>query len=69
MKVFTALVLLLEVLGLDIGFSRIGLTLLMTLPNSRKVESEGEANHSRHFWRRGRPAHASGPPLCVLSSR
>ncbi|KAG8879265.1 hypothetical protein FRB97_001795, partial [Tulasnella sp. 331] len=42
MKVFTALVLLLEILGLDIGLSRIGLTLLMTLPNSRKVESEAD---------------------------
>ncbi|KAG9003160.1 hypothetical protein FRB93_011240 [Tulasnella sp. JGI-2019a] len=42
MKVFTALVILLEVLGLDIGLSRVGLTLLMTLPNSRKVESEAD---------------------------
>jgi hypothetical protein len=44
MKVFGALVLLLEILGLDIGVSRVGLTLLMTLPNSRKMESEGDAS-------------------------
>lgn len=42
MKVFGALVILLEILGLDVGVSRLGLTLLMTLPNSRAMESEGE---------------------------
>lgn len=41
MKVFSALVLLLEIIGVDIGISRIGLELLMTLPNSRTTESEG----------------------------
>ncbi|KAG8968527.1 hypothetical protein FRC03_007178 [Tulasnella sp. 419] len=42
MKVFGALVLLLEILGLDVGVSRLGLTLFMTLPNSRSMESEAD---------------------------
>ncbi|KAG9032684.1 hypothetical protein FRB95_001112 [Tulasnella sp. JGI-2019a] len=37
-----ALALFLELLGLDVGFSRVGLTLLMMLPNSRKHESEAD---------------------------
>ncbi|KAG8948331.1 hypothetical protein FRC04_009827 [Tulasnella sp. 424] len=41
-KVFGALVILLEILGLDVGLSRIGLTLLMSLPNSRTMESEAD---------------------------
>ncbi|KAG8915460.1 hypothetical protein FRC01_003651 [Tulasnella sp. 417] len=41
-KVFGALVILLEILGLDVGISRLGLTLLMSLPNSRAMESEGK---------------------------
>ena len=41
-KVFSALVILLQILGLDVGLSRLGLTLLMSLPNSRAMESEGE---------------------------
>ncbi|KAG9045691.1 hypothetical protein FS837_005847 [Tulasnella sp. UAMH 9824] len=41
-KVFGALVILLEILGLDVGLSRLGLTLLMSLPNSRAMESEAD---------------------------
>ncbi|KAG9003876.1 hypothetical protein FRB90_011094 [Tulasnella sp. 427] len=41
-KVFSALVILLEILGLDVGLSRLGLTLLMSLPNSRTMESEAD---------------------------
>ncbi|KAG9004334.1 hypothetical protein FRB93_010404 [Tulasnella sp. JGI-2019a] len=44
LKVMGALALFLELLGLDVGFSRVGLTLLMMLPNSRKHESEGQQN-------------------------
>ena len=35
-------VLALELLGLDIGLSRLGMTLLLSLPNSRKVEVEAD---------------------------
>ncbi|KAG9031976.1 hypothetical protein FRB95_002057 [Tulasnella sp. JGI-2019a] len=41
-RAFAALVLLLDVLGLRMSLSVIGLTVLMTLPNSRKVESEAD---------------------------
>ncbi|KAG8988562.1 hypothetical protein FRB94_001893 [Tulasnella sp. JGI-2019a] len=43
LKVMGALTLFLELLGLDVGFSRVGLTLLMMLPNSRKHEVEADS--------------------------
>ncbi|EIW68973.1 hypothetical protein TREMEDRAFT_39304 [Tremella mesenterica DSM 1558] len=42
MKVLFALGFLLETLGLDVGLSRLLLTLLLQLPNSRKSESEAD---------------------------
>ncbi|GAA5914520.1 hypothetical protein JCM5296_003058 [Sporobolomyces johnsonii] len=42
LKVLFALSLLLNSLGLDMGISRVLLNLLMTLPNSRKNESEAD---------------------------
>ncbi|KAF8335338.1 peptidase family M48-domain-containing protein, partial [Cantharellus anzutake] len=42
-KVIFFLVTLLELLGLDVGVSRIGLTLLLTLPNSRTQEAEADS--------------------------
>ncbi|KAG9029375.1 hypothetical protein FRB95_005382 [Tulasnella sp. JGI-2019a] len=42
LKVMGPLTLFLELLGLDVGFSRVGLTLLMMLPNSRRHEAEAD---------------------------
>ncbi|KDQ17389.1 hypothetical protein BOTBODRAFT_172436 [Botryobasidium botryosum FD-172 SS1] len=41
-KILIFMSFLLEILGLDFGFSRLGLTLLMTLPNSRALETEAD---------------------------
>lgn len=43
LKVLFGLSLLLESMGIDPGLSRVLLNLVMTLPNSRKNESEGES--------------------------
>lgn len=40
-KIFMALGFLLNVLGFDFGLSQIALNLLLSLPNSRKLETEG----------------------------
>ncbi|KAG8844331.1 hypothetical protein FRB96_003090 [Tulasnella sp. 330] len=43
LKVMGALVMFLELLGLDVGLTRVGLTFLMLLPNSRKHETEADS--------------------------
>lgn len=64
-KVVMALGFLLDVMGFDMGLSRIALNLLMSLPNSRKMESEADflglrimsqacynPDKAVNFWRR-----------------
>ncbi|KAG8918563.1 hypothetical protein FRC01_001794, partial [Tulasnella sp. 417] len=41
-KVFIALAILLEILGVTVGLSRLGLTLFLSRPHSRKMESEAD---------------------------
>lgn len=44
-KVIIFLAYMLEILGIDFGAARIATTLLLDLPNSRKLEYEGVFTH------------------------
>jgi hypothetical protein len=50
MKVIFLLTTMLQVLGLDPALCRAAVTLLMTLPNSRRSEIEGELIPSFSFF-------------------
>ncbi|ODO04558.1 hypothetical protein I350_05162 [Cryptococcus amylolentus CBS 6273] len=78
MKVLFALGFLLETLGLDVGVSRLLLTFMLQLPNSRKNESEADfiglrlmaracfnPSESTHMWERMSQSEGGGKGLNV----